>query len=489
MDRFSLARAIFVPAVLAALICSAAAAPGAEGAKNDARPTKRTAVRLSLAEAVGIALNRNLRMSDAMLAVQESEHQRRSAFSDFFPSLDVQYLATGYRYRQPGTVAGFAAAHDARRISALAGTTPNPLASLAPPGVTLPPTAIFGTYPYRIDPYRTFTLIGTLTQPLYTGGRLMNNYKFSRLDVDYNELQFEVERQDLILEVYEAYYQMLQAEKLLEVADQSIRALVALRNQTLEFYKAGVVPKVDVLATEGQLANARIQRTQAVTDIERYRANLNFLLRYPQETPIDVVQDLSFQPAPYQIPGIYRIAAANRIEIRQADISVAQAMALVKSASADLIPSVTLQIQGTRTNDDWNPLDPEAINEWQVQGIVSWAFDMFRSRETVKERRTSQARTFVQRELLVEQIMNDVKTAYVDMKKAESDIADNRKAVEYRQENFRINQERYKEQVATYIEVLDAQRQLAQAQGDYYISLIGYKIGRAFLERRMGILR
>jgi outer membrane protein TolC len=114
---------------------------------------------------------------------------------------------------------------------------------------------------------------------------------------------------------------------------------------------------------------------------------------------------------------------------------------------------------------------------------------MFRSRETVQERRTSQARTFVQRELLVEQIMNDVKTAYVDMKKAESDIADNRKAVEYRQENFRINQERYKEQVATYVEVLDAQRQLAQSQGDYYISLMGYKIGRAFLERRMGILR
>ena len=58
-----------------------------------------------------------------------------------------------------------------------------------------------------------------------------------------------------------------------------------------------------------------------------------------------------------------------------------------------------------------------------------------------------------------------------------------------RKENFRINQERYKEQVATYIEVLDAQRQLAQAQGDYYVSLIGYKIGRAYLERRMGILR
>jgi outer membrane protein TolC len=85
--------------------------------------------------------------------------------------------------------------------------------------------------------------------------------------------------------------------------------------------------------------------------------------------------------------------------------------------------------------------------------------------------------------------MEEVKIAYVNMKRSESDIQNNRAAVEYRAENFRINQERYKEQVATYIEVLDAQRQLAQAQGDYYISLVGYRINQAILERQMGTLR
>jgi outer membrane protein TolC len=142
-----------------------------------------------------------------------------------------------------------------------------------------------------------------------------------------------------------------------------------------------------------------------------------------------------------------------------------------------------------RFNDDWNPFDPEAGNDWQIQGLLTWTFDLFRRRETVKERRASQARAFVAREQLVEQVMEEVKFAYIDMKRSESDIENNRKAVEFRRENFRINQERYKEQVATYIEVLDAQRQLALAQGNYYISIMGYKINRALLERRMGILR
>jgi outer membrane protein TolC len=89
----------------------------------------------------------------------------------------------------------------------------------------------------------------------------------------------------------------------------------------------------------------------------------------------------------------------------------------------------------------------------------------------------------------VEEIMNQVKEAFVSMKRAEQDIFNNRKAVEFRRENFRINQERYKEQVATYVEVLDAQRELAQSEGDYYTSLIEYRINRAVLERQMGILR
>ena len=144
---------------------------------------------------------------------------------------------------------------------------------------------------------------------------------------------------------------------------------------------------------------------------------------------------------------------------------------------------------GRRLNDDWNIVDPEGVNGWQIKGLLTWTFDMFKKRSTVSERRTSEARAFVNRELLVETIMNEVKQAYEDMKRSEKDIADNKAAVEFRSENFRINQERYKEQVATYVEVLDAQRQLSLSEGDYYISLMGYKINTAILQRKMGILR
>ncbi len=377
---------------------------------------------LTLPQAVSMAVIRNLRITDARLAVQEKEHVRREAYSDFFPSVDVEYSATWYRYMQQGNIQALAGNNPSRWI--VRGTGVPALGGLAP------------DYPYRIDPFRFFTMTATMTQPLFTGGRLMNEYKFARLGVDYSAIQYQVTIQDLTLDVNQAYYQLIQGYKLLEVAEQSIRSLEALRNQTVEFYKAGVVPKVDVLSTEGQLASARIQRTQALSDIQKQTAQLNFLLRYPQETPVQVVQDIAYRPNPYRIPEIYAAAAANRLEIRQANISVEQALALVKVAKADLLPEVAAQAQGSRINDDWNTFDPEGTNDWRIQGLLSWGFDIFRRRETVKEKRVGQARAFVAREQLVEQIMNDVKAAYVDMKRSESDITDNRKAVEFRTEKL-----------------------------------------------------
>lgn len=438
---------------------------------------------LSLPQAIQIALARNLTMADSRLAIQEKEYQRREAYSDFFPSVTLQYSGTWDRYWNPL----FTFALDGTANSRYSGSQQQyrwQATHTFDPTKGVPPL-----YPYRIDPYRQFSGALTITQPIFSGGKLINDYKYARLGVDYTGIQYEVNRQDLMLNVTQAYYQMMQAEKLLQVANAAIRALEALVNQTKEFYKAGTVAKVDVLSTEGQLAQARIQRTQSISDIAQNQATLNYLLRNPQETPVQIIEDMSYNPSQYRLPDAYNIAAANRLEIRQANISADQAIALIKSAKADVMPYIDVAVSGTRYNDDWNIVDPEGFNDWRIQGLLTWTFDMFRKRSTVAERRATQARTFVNRELLVETVMNEVKQAYEDMQRNYKNIMDNKAAVEFQTENFRINQERYKEQVATYVEVLDAQRQLQLAQGNFYMSICGFKISQATLERKMGLMR
>src|SRR5208283_5057779 len=252
MDRYKPSIGSFLVVIIATALVMITPQANVTEAAGANRAKRNSDTQLSLSQAVSIAVTRNLRMADSRLAVREKEHQRREAFSDFFPSISLQYTGTADKYQQIGFVELLAGVQDSRWTVRGTGV---------PPGGAAP------NYPYRIDPYRNFTLTATMTQPLFTGGKLLNNYKFAQLGVEFSSIQFEVDRQDLILDATQAYYQLLQGEKLLEVAESAIRALEALRNQTVDFFKAGTVAKVDVLSTEGQLAQARIQKTQALADI------------------------------------------------------------------------------------------------------------------------------------------------------------------------------------------------------------------------------
>jgi outer membrane protein len=381
------------------------------------------------------------------------------------------------KYQDPGAIYNFARSQDARRGL-----------SLIRQGGFFE-SSVFSDYPYRIDPFRMFTVSGSLTQPVFTAGRVLNQYKYARLGVDYAALQVEVERQDLILEAYEAYYGIMRGQKLLEVDNQSVMALEALRNRAQAFYDAKQLPKLDVLATQGQLSEARKRVTQAQTQIDDSREQLNYLMRLPLDTRIDIIQDYEFRPAPYTVPQIFMLAAANRLELRQASISATQAVALAEAAKGALWPAVYLEVRGTRMNDDWNVFDQEGINEWTITGALQWNFDAFRNRETLQERRAAAARAWTEQEQLVDTVFRDVSRAYRRMKRTESDIQQNRAAVEARREAFRVAKERYNALLSTYTEVLDAERQLHQSLGDYYESLIDYRLDQATLERQMGILR
>ena len=55
------------------------------------------------------------------------------------------------------------------------------------------------------------------------------------------------------------------------------------------------------------------------------------------------------------------------------------------------------------------------------------------------------------------------------------------------EEIFRMNEERYKQQVATSTDVLDAQTLLTQARSNYFNALSEHNIAWARLERAMGI--
>jgi outer membrane protein TolC len=87
---------------------------------------------------------------------------------------------------------------------------------------------------------------------------------------------------------------------------------------------------------------------------------------------------------------------------------------------------------------------------------------------------------------LVEGITLEVKQEYLNLIEAEKAVGVAEKAIEQAEENLRMNEERYKYQVATQTEVLDAVTLLAQARVNYYAALTDFNIAKARLDRAIG---
>ncbi len=477
MLRSKTAMGLYLVWSIAALMCWTSVFPVEARTPKAKRPAASpvTPVRLSVGDAVGIAMRQNLRVQSQALTIARKEQDRRAAYSDLFPQITLQYGAVADRYQNSDFIEELDQKHPGR------WTQRSVEIGLFPEWRT-------PQYPYRIDPYKNFQFTATLTQPLYRGGQLINAYKSASLAVRGSGLDLEILRQDLALQVAQAYYQVVLANKLLQVAEESIRSLQAFRARARAFFKEGEGLRIDVKAADAQLAQARAKRQQAVSARGTAVSMLNLLLGYPQDVEIQVDNTISNKEPVYRIPQIYETAVANRIEIRRADISVEQARAAVKMAGATLLPQVDLQLQGSRINDDWNVFDPEGTNDWTVQGIFTWAFDMFRSRSTVQKERAATSQTLVDRQYLIQQILQQTQAAYVDVQRSKADVAAYKDAVAARSDQFSMAKELYSRQLTTYLHVLEAQAGLDQARANLFSAMTSVVLGTAQLERQMGIL-
>jgi len=79
-----------------------------------------------------------------------------------------------------------------------------------------------------------------------------------------------------------------------------------------------------------------------------------------------------------------------------------------------------------------------------------------------------------------------LKTAMLDLETSEKNIPTTRQAVEQGEENLRVSEERYKAQVTTITEVLDAQTRLSQARVNYFMAFYDHNLAKARLLRAVG---
>jgi len=405
---------------------------------------------LNLEESIKIALERNLQLHSAIEGIAGSEFRRRAAFTDFLPKWSGQYSFSRLNETPSTTVLG-------RQIAT--GTRDN------------------------------YNFNTTINQPLFAGGSIYANYRLEALGVDLSKTDVETVKRNIVLQVREGYFNILTALKLRDVAEQTVKQFEAQLEVTKAFFEVGIVPKNDLLQAEVRLAQARQNLIKAENGVALAKSSFNTLLRREINTPLSVVDILEYKPSAPRFEECLEEALRLRPEIKGAELNIGQAKEGVKIAKSGFFPTVGLSgvysrfgdeplVQGSKSKDPWS---------WTLGWLATWTFgDWGKVAYKVGESKVKVTQAEDLKVQLVEGITLEVKQDYLNMLQAEKNIGVAEKAIEQAEENLRMNEERYKYQVATATDVLDAVTLLAQARVNYYGALSDFNVAKARLERAMG---
>lgn len=335
----------------------------------------------------------------------------------------------------------------------------------------------------------TYLWSTTLTQPLFTGFRLTSNFRLADLGVDVAEMQVRLAVLDVALSVKEAFFDYLRAQKAEEVAKQAVVQLTSHLKTAQDFHEVGIIPINDVLKVEVELANAQQQEVSANNATSVARSRLNTLLGLPVDAELEVEDILSFHEVPISYDEARTTARAQRPELKALDLRLMQSDQSIIQAQSYYYPQLNLQGSYNFMSDSPELGDSNVYDAtgWQVVTRLDWTFwEWGRTADQVGQRRAQKRRLENTRRDTQDQVDLQVKQYYLALHDAEKNIATAKASIRSAQENYRITLERFKEQLTTNTEVLDAQTLLTQAQNNYFTSLTVYNVAEARLRRAMG---
>jgi outer membrane protein len=405
----------------------------------------------NLDESVALALSKNYALKARKEQIEQARMVKNQARADFLPK-----AATNYSYTRLGEVLTFK--------SGLGGDVP-------------------------ISTKDNYASTTSVTQPIFTGFALLSTFELAKLGIDQSETEMALDTLDLALRVKEAYFNILIADKGIEVGEKDVDARKANLEVARSFHEVGLVPINDVLKSQVELANSTENLVTAKNAAKLARAAFNTLLTRSVNDPVALEDILIYKAETYEFDALTNEALEKRPEMQLIEIGLLQADQEIRLAKSKYYPEVALRWEYQRQGDEWQVSGDEFHQDpyWQVTAGMTWTFwEWGKTYYGIREKEGLK-KELIQRKLeLEDNIRYELKDDLLRLENAAENIPTTKIAVEQGEENLRVNEERYKAQVATITDVLDAQTLLTQARVNHYRALYNHNLARFRLQRALG---
>jgi len=333
--------------------------------------------------------------------------------------------------------------------------------------------------------YDQYTGSATLSQMIFDFGKTPTQVRIQKLNLDASRSDFDATRAQTILSVKQAYYGVLQAQRNLEVAKETVTQFSQHLDQAKGFFEVGVKPKFDVTKAEVDLSNARLNQITAENTLRIARVTLNNAIGLPDAPEYSVEDSLAYVKRDFTLSQAISTAFKNRPELQANDLRVKASEKSIELAKKGYFPIVTGNAAYNRASTTEASFREEG---WNAGVTVTFPiFSGFLTRHQVAESTALFNAAKANFDVLRQNVILEVQQAALNLRAAADRIPTAELAAQQATENLEIANGRYAAGVGNPIEVTDAQVLYSNAKTAYTQALYDYNVADANLDKAIGI--
>jgi outer membrane protein TolC len=291
---------------------------------------------------------------------------------------------------------------------------------------------------------------------------------------------------DIILEVKEAYIGVLRTERTVETERKSVELLEEQRNETQLRLDQGLLARNDLLRVDVEKATAQQILEVAKGRYEIARKTLARALGRPLDEK-ESLSDLKLEPVePESEEVLSHEMFTRRSELKFLYSLLDAQNAGKKAVRGDFLPEVDLVLSYNRFGNHGLPQTSDTDYDSESKAILqaSWTlFSGFDTRhELVGREHEIRAR---QKEVKAteDQLTLQLQTALEGFRVSERNLTTAETAELQAEENYRVNDNRYRANIATTVDLLDAQEFLTRARNERVKAFYDLHLSAVVIER------
>jgi len=418
--------------------------------------------KLTMAEAVQLALKQNRVLKIARLQVEENQEKKAGVKSLYFPTLSNE---TNLMHIT-----------DLQNIDI-------PAASFGTvPGVgALPPRDIF------VDQGKK-TLVGSgtsITQPLTQLLRIRQENKLAEAEIASSKDEARGTEVEVALKVHEMYYALLVAQLNRRAAEQQTEYAEEDLRESANDVQNGSALRVTEISSRAGMLESKQSLLTADLQIDDLDTQFNDLLGLPLDTKLEldpaVKTDVTL-PAKEQC---LRTAWTNNPEVRSAEDAVRKASAGVSAARTKFIPDVTAFARYSYQDGV-----PFLVHNFGTVGVIMNydLFDFGRRRAEVRQQSAQLREAEENLERLKDEVGVQVGQIYNKLQRTKNMVEVAQQVVDLRTEGERLASNQVQQGVVLVSNRRKANAEVYKAQADLLQAKLAYVLARTELDRTIGVV-